>query len=115
MIERGRTVSDAETEAETLRLLRRIESKLDNGFEGTNARVERLAERLGEAIASSRREMCEQLHATEKRLALETDELARALADYHATAIGNGVRLRDLDLRIRRLEQIVSVLSPGPK
>lgn len=115
-------MSDAETETEVLRLLRRIESKLDDGFDGTNARMDdtnarvaRLAERFAEDIASSRREMCEQLRSTEKRLTMETDELARALADYHATAIGNGVRLRDLDLRIRRLEQILGVPSPEPK
>jgi hypothetical protein len=74
MIERGRTVSDAETEAEVLRLLRRLESKLDNAFDGTFARMER----LGEDIASTRRDMCEQLDATEKRLAGEIDELGRA-------------------------------------
>jgi hypothetical protein len=110
-IERGRAVTDAEV----LRLLHQIESKLDNAFDGTNARVERLAERFAEDIASTRREMCEQLDATEKRLAVETDELARALAEYHATAIGNGMRLRDLDRRIRRLEQILGVPSPEPK
>jgi hypothetical protein len=59
--------------------------------------------------------VCEQFDATEKRLAAETDELARALADYHATVIGNGVRLRDLDRRIRRLEQILGVPSPEAK
>jgi hypothetical protein len=111
-------VSGAETETEVLRLLRRIESKLDDGFDGTNARMDdtiaRL-ERLAETFASGLQSVREQLRATEKRLTLETDELACALADYHATAIGHGVRLRDLDRRIRRLEQIVGVLSPDPK
>lgn len=104
-------MSDAETEAEVLRLLRRMESKLDNAFDDTNARLERLAETFASGLQSVRA----QLHGTEKRLAVETDELARALAEYHATVIGNGMRLRDLDRRIRRLEQILGVPSPEPK
>lgn len=105
------TVSDAEKESEVLRLLRGMESKLDLQFDDTNGRIERLAGTFASGLQSVR----EQLRTSEICIAAETDELVRALAEYHATAIGNGVRLRDLDRRIRRLERVVGVSSPEPK
>ncbi len=72
-------------------------------------RHDRALEALGRDMAEMRRDMTEmrQSMATKADLA----ELRQTVTHYHSSVIGHGILISDLDARVRRIEEHLSLPS----
>ena len=98
-----RPLAMTEPENLVLQLLREMRADM-----ATKADVLRLENKIADVdakVMSLAADVASDLLTLEKRLSERIDGLRRAVMEYHSTAIGHGVLFTELEERVRKIEQ----------
>jgi hypothetical protein len=94
---------------ELLRNIRADVARVDSKVDSVETKLESAKAELRSEILSLRADVAADLIAARKETSEQIAGLRRAVIEYHSAVLGHGVLISELEARVRRIEQHLSL------